>query len=1114
MFYNRRRDEHELEPGMSVDLWGFDGGISFGLPARPLGFGLILLYAILLVILFVRDFRSKPSTSRQSTGSGEWAWLALLVVTAALSAGTFLFYLPTTGLPVSPGVPRLAPAPYFAVFAAVPWLLAAGTLGLWQAILVGLAGGLAAGLAETSSPLTPLSYGLTAAVAAFCLRNTYREWPGKVLRSPAVTGLVTGLCLGFLLGLEQLAYTGGSLLDGLGFAAAQVRGLLLAGMAQGLVAGLIAEGFRLTIPELWFRPKALQSGPLSRSLAAQTVAAFGMAGVVIAAAMLYGDWLLARSAARQMVGAQLNQTGQLAADSIPYVIQTGRSFSRQIAEAIAPALLDEKMEPEDLDTWSRLLPYFDQLAVVDNQGEVTVQSTGAKLDPRLLAQIQPELTIARLGAPEEAILGPGGGSRGSRLVLVTPILDPEAEAPIATLIGWTDLSRNPLLMPVLGHLASVEPGEAFVTDEDGTIVLHPDPTRLMDRFDLAQQEPDSVVSVSSSDGTRSLQTVTAVRGYPWRVVVRSPQTTVDVLAARIVGQLVLVIAAVGGITLLAVYLIGRRLTRPLRDMTGAVETIAQGDLSQPLSVTRQDEAGALAESMERMRRGLESRLSEMDILLKLSQQLAVTFDLSVVMPQVLGPTRQLVDADLARLVVADSGSSRETPLAFQSGSDPGGWSILDPQIAGLCRERGAFILDNPSRARGLLRMEAVGVPIAGLMAAPMRNEGRFIGALWLAFRDPHSVSQDELRLVAIIASQLAVSVANARLFQQAEEERLRLSAVLETTPDAVIVTDRSGRILLANPASEVVLRGPANACIGLPATEWVEPAELLAAMLDAGPEAHTLELSLAGGRALFGSVLTVEDPSDARFHGRVCVLWDVTQFKKLDMLKSEFVATVSHDLRAPLTLMNGYTTMLPMVGSLNEQQKEFVTKISESVAQMTQLVDNLLDLGRIEAGVGLSLAPIEPAALVSDVLHAYQGQAAAKRLSLVPDVEVSQRRVQADPVLLRQALGNLVDNAVRFAPAGSRVVVRGWQAEGQQHFTVADSGAGIAPADQARLFEKFFRTPRADSRRQRGTGLGLAIVKSIAEQHGGRVSVESQLGAGSVFGLHIPLDLGSSGLIP
>jgi two-component system sensor histidine kinase BaeS len=129
-------------------------------------------------------------------------------------------------------------------------------------------------------------------------------------------------------------------------------------------------------------------------------------------------------------------------------------------------------------------------------------------------------------------------------------------------------------------------------------------------------------------------------------------------------------------------------------------------------------------------------------------------------------------------------------------------------------------------------------------------------------------------------------------------------------------------------------------------------------------------------------------------------------------------------------------------------------------------------------------------------------------------VDVSQHRVQADPVLLRQALGNLVDNAVRFAPAGSRVVVRGWQAEGQQHFTVADSGAGIAPADQARLFEKFYRTQRSDNRRQRGTGLGLAIVKSIAEQHGGRVSVESQLGAGSVFGLHIPLDLGSSGPVP
>ncbi len=1095
---------------MTVDLWGFDGKIAFGLPIRPLGHVLLLLFGLLLLYLSIRDLRKQKRGRRRLLNQSEAAWLSLLLVAGIAASGLFLFYLPAAGLPVAPGVPRQASAPFFAAFAALPWMLAAGTLGLWQAVLVAVVSGLSAAAVETSSLMTPLMHGMVAALCSLCIRNPYVEWPGRMLRHPAVTGVVGGLTLGFLSGLEILVFTGGALLDGLGFMASQLNGLLLVGLAQVLIAGTIAEAFRLTIPELWYRPRTLLAGPYSRSLAAKTVSIFGLAGLVFAAAMLYGDWLLARSAARQLIGAQLSQTADLAAESVPYAVQAGRSYASQIAGEISPETAAGTLGPEDLERWLTLLPYFNSLLVLDSLGQVAVQSPGTEVDATLLQAIQPALRVARLGVQDEVVVRPGQGSRGARLAFVMPIESPDLEAPIATLVAWTDLARNPLLLPVTGRLAAVQPGEAFITDQDGTIILHPTPGRVMDSVPLDPEAEGEVRSQTAPDGTRQLRYISPVRGYSWWVVVASPQGAVDLLAVRIAAQLTAVIAAMGTIALLVVYLISRRLTRPLREMAGAADTIAAGDLSKPVAVRGQDETGRLAASFERMRRGLESRLGEMDGLLRISQQLATTFELSVVLPQVLSATREMARADLVRLVLDPEGGARPGGAeVYLAGGDPGGWSSLDTPILDLARQRGAFVLDNPTRARGLLNLQALRVPIAGLAGAPIRNEGRFIGVLWLGYRDPHAFTPEDSGLISIIASQLAVSVANARLFHQAEQERLRLSAVLEATPDAVLVTDRAGRILLANPAAEIVLRGPADACIGLPASEWVVSADLLALLLDPSSEGRTLELKLDGGKVLFGTAMTVEDPSDARFYGRVCVLWDVSQFKKLDMLKSEFVATVSHDLRAPLTLMSGYATMLPMVGAMNDQQKEFVRKIAESVEQMTQLVDNLLDLGRIEAGIGLSLESVAPEAMVEEVVQAYQAQAATRRVSLTQEAAAHQRPIQADRTLLRQALANLVDNALKYTQPGGKVVVRARQVGSRQLFTVEDTGVGIAPTDQARLFEKFYRARKRENLRERGSGLGLAIVKSIAEQHGGRVSVESQLGAGSVFIIEVPTSLTS-----
>jgi signal transduction histidine kinase len=226
----------------------------------------------------------------------------------------------------------------------------------------------------------------------------------------------------------------------------------------------------------------------------------------------------------------------------------------------------------------------------------------------------------------------------------------------------------------------------------------------------------------------------------------------------------------------------------------------------------------------------------------------------------------------------------------------------------------------------------------------------------------------------------------------------------------------------------------------------------------------------------------------------------------LDALKSEFVSTVSHDLRSPLTLIRGYSSMLQMVGELDEQQTGYLHKIITAVESMSRLVNNLLDLSRIEAGVGLQLEKQPAQEIIHRVVGDLQLQATQKRIQLSTLLPAEgELLLEADHELLQQALHNLVENAIKYSEAGNKVIVRLAHKDDQVIYEVRDSGIGIAPADQHRLFEKFFRAARKGMKPERGSGLGLAIVKSIVERHGGQVWLESQLGKGSNFYLVIPM---------
>jgi two-component system, OmpR family, phosphate regulon sensor histidine kinase PhoR len=208
-----------------------------------------------------------------------------------------------------------------------------------------------------------------------------------------------------------------------------------------------------------------------------------------------------------------------------------------------------------------------------------------------------------------------------------------------------------------------------------------------------------------------------------------------------------------------------------------------------------------------------------------------------------------------------------------------------------------------------------------------------------------------------------------------------------------------------------------------------------------------------------------------------------------------------------LALMRGYATMLEMVGQLNEQQTNYVRKIVGGVESMSRLVNNLLDLGRIETGIGLQTELISASDVVERVTSTLQLQATQKKIQIKTEFPSQETSLvlEADPPLLQQALHNLLENAIKYNRNEGKITVRVQAQSERIIFEVTDTGIGISPMDQSRLFEKFYRGPQPGLQESQGSGLGLAIVRSIAERHSGQVWVESQLGKGSTFYMAIPL---------
>ncbi|MBI5567373.1 MAG: GAF domain-containing protein [Chloroflexi bacterium] len=401
-------------------------------------------------------------------------------------------------------------------------------------------------------------------------------------------------------------------------------------------------------------------------------------------------------------------------------------------------------------------------------------------------------------------------------------------------------------------------------------------------------------------------------------------------------------------------------------------------------------------------------------------------------------------------------------------------------------------------------------PVLSSLLVPMKASGRVLGIMAFDSLGLDAFTEADVAALTTLTDQMTIAAENARLYAEAQRERRRSAAILRSTRDVVVLIGPDQLVQLLNPAAERVLEVTTETgsdqlldkMLKEPALreayQWLSSRSL-------DEDSPPREVML-GSNAVYAVTLTTARDEAGQFFGRVLVMQDITYLKQLDQFRTQMIQMASHDLRNPLGVAMGYLELLTDdLKPLTPLRRQVLTGLGHALTRMQNLVTDLLDMERIEAGADRRREPVQLNALAQTIVDELREQAEAKQQTLEAAIAPEVPAVTGDPIRLKQALINLIGNAIKYTPDRGHIWVRLHPGKHQLVFEVQDTGYGMSAAAQAKLFQRFFRAKTRGTEHIDGTGLGLSLVKAVIEQHGGRISVTSEEGQGSTFRVELPI---------
>ena len=1049
------------------------------------------LVMLLVAALLMRDKNSQMHRRKL-------AWMAILSV-LVLVFTPFLGVLPkTTG---GIGLDAL-PVQHLMFLFAIPWMIAAGVVGVFPAVLLaGVAGFLLAYL-DTHQFFTPLIFMTFAVIFSWFVRQRYQTKLFRWLRFPLLAAGVSLLGTLPLVFLSLVLISSGSLPIRITAAMSAFPQVSISLSGMVLIGGLFCVFVRAFAHQDWGTHGDLLPAPGEKSLKFQALATLLPILVTLLAVFSVIMWTANLHSARQETIGTLKTTTHAVAGGFTTFVETGVLALLQVAET---ASFDDTWQIEDFSTLNlSSVSFFNQMFVVDAEGDLLNRDSIAdRPEPAITTAIQDALHKESQGASSVIVpILPLEETQSLRYAFLIPISGP-AEAKNVFLLGLADLDDNPAggALTETAEKLKMEGGLVQVLGEDGRVLYHSEREWIGQVYASTLYNTPTYQEVTIGS-TPMLQFMAPVAGLDGFVLSALPEVRLFEMAWAQTLPMVLFGVMVIVTVLLVVLISLNSVVKTAAMLNTAATKLAAGNFDIQISQGKAPgEMGQLLRSFSAMIGSLASRVQKQSDLISASEQLAYQDNLQASMAILM---KTALAQGVSSIRVALLGPDGETipdseAYRFGLGQYASSYAILDQQVLARTHMNGTVVLSDYQAERRFNFVEGLPSP-ASLISVPVNWQNTFQGVLWVTYQDLKTPSSEDVGFYQALADKVAMAVMHDRAIQETQLVRQRLEALMHALPDAVLMTNESGEVIYHNAAAQRNFAPDGMRMVGKQLFSILPGLDEYASKPE--ESVNPLEIRFDDGRiyqAIINPAFTLSGKLFQAFLFR-----DITHQSNDSLIKNEFVTTVSHELRSPLTLIHGYAKILRLTGNLNEQQDATMLKIIDGIEEMKHLVQNLLDIGRLESGASLDISTIDAANLARKVISSMDAQAKQKNIQVgfsPPNVPLM---IEGDSTFLTQALRNLVENAIKFTNLGGEVSVSVRQKDNQVVFAIKDNGIGIAPLDQRYLFEKFHRMSSYGGADQSGSGLGLAIVKSIAERHGGQVWFESQLGKGSTFFLQIP----------
>ena len=513
---------------------------------------------------------------------------------------------------------------------------------------------------------------------------------------------------------------------------------------------------------------------------------------------------------------------------------------------------------------------------------------------------------------------------------------------------------------------------------------------------------------------------------------------------------------------------------------------------------------AINQAIEDLRKSLQLRTDTQSRLLSLDPSHYSREGYDLVMSSILRAALTR-DASAARLILLEKNGQSAKPemrLRIGQGENTRNYAYLDVLILEKIADQDQLVLSD-------IKIDdyfglTPGTPYPkSIVALQLRGNESSRGVLWVGFEQNRWFSNEEIDFYRELAFRATAALNTKEQISKVRDEKEWLNEVLNSIPDPIVVIDVTGRVVFENLAGQNL-----SYAGGLVDSSQNERSVSQATMVDllqrhkaTSDKEKTIRL---GDEEYLVEILPVKLAE--KDTGTIIYLKDNRLNNQAAREKNEFVSNISHDLRSPLKLMGGYTRLIKHIGNLSSQQNILVDRLESGIEDMRRLVSKVLDLERLDNDAGLMYTTFDFKEMVDETIDMLEVQAQQKKITVHTDFgSVKTPYISADRILLQQAIYNLIENAIKFSPRGETVLIRAEKDASWMHLSIKDNGKGIAPLDQTRIFNRFFHMDDEQNFENRGQGLGLSIVKSIAEKHGGSISVESRLGSGSTFYMDVPL---------